>query len=334
MWPAAVVLAVLGVAAVVMVEVVRADYHLLGGEMSVQSSTYMNGTLQFDTTKPGSPYGRDTEFLAIHVYYDTDSRLHVKIHDLNASDAAAAEWQVPYSLLNIAPDAPPIIPEYVFDYTASPFTFSVRRTFTNELLWDTDSSTAAPIPGGDTQPWLVYSPQYLSITTTLSADSAIYGLGEHITSLRLPLDRTYTLWNRDQGNPRDVNLYGSHPMYLRLDTSSTDPAKMSGHVHGMLMWNSNAMDVTLGQNNMTWRMTGGVLDMFWFMGLTPEDVSQQYTRLVGKPYMPPLWALGFHQCRWGYQVIGDTANVVNQYVANGIPLDTVWNDIGMSHSDK
>jgi alpha-glucosidase (family GH31 glycosyl hydrolase) len=44
---------------------------------------------------------------------------------------------------------------------------------------------------------------------------------------------------------------------------------------------------------------GGVLDIYVFLGPSPEDVIRQYHAVIGPPAMPPFWALGFHQCRCG-----------------------------------
>ena len=43
--------------------------------------------------------------------------------------------------------------------------------------------------------------------------------------------------------------------------------------------------------------------------------------------MPPLWALGWHQSRWGYKTLDDLKNVVKNYDDNRLPLDTLWSDI-------
>lgn len=59
------------------------------------------------------------------------------------------------------------------------------------------------------------------------------------------------------------------------------------------------MDVALNATSLTYRVIGGVLDLFFFAGPTPLAVTQQYHALIGRPKMPPYWGLGWHQCRWG-----------------------------------
>jgi len=63
-----------------------------------------------------------------------------------------------------------------------------------------------------------------------------------------------------------------------------------------------------------------VLDFFVFLGPTPGNVIAQYTELVGYPRLPPLWSLGFHQCRWGYKTANETRLVVENYTSNQLPV--------------
>ena len=42
---------------------------------------------------------------------------------------------------------------------------------------------------------------------------------------------------------------------------------------------------------------GGVLDMYFFLGPTPEETTQQFTEVIGRHSTPAYWNLGFHLCR-------------------------------------
>jgi alpha-glucosidase (family GH31 glycosyl hydrolase) len=40
--------------------------------------------------------------------------------------------------------------------------------------------------------------------------------------------------------------------------------------------------------------TGGIGDMYFFTGKTPNDVTIAYHKIVGEPVVTPQWALGWH----------------------------------------
>lgn len=120
-----------------------------------------------------------------------------------------------------------------------------------------------------------------------------------------------------------VNVYGSHPFALVVAPD--------GAAHGLLLLNSNGMDVTLEAGRLTFRRgawpprlhpgrlgmrlwvptvdppprpcptlrraIGGVMDLYLFAGPSPASVIRQYHEVIGRPAMPPRWALGFHQCK-------------------------------------
>lgn len=71
---------------------------------------------------------------------------------------------------------------------------------------------------------------------------------------------------------------------------------------------------------LTVRSIGGVFDMYILMGPTPADVVMQYSQIVGKPFMPPYWSLGFHLCRFGYKTLAETKRIWNRTRAAGIPF--------------
>ena len=57
------------------------------------------------------------------------------------------------------------------------------------------------------------------------------------------------------------------------------------------------------------------------------DVVRRYTDLTGKPPMPPLWALGYQQSRWGYSSDAEVRGIAARLRGDRIPADVIWMDI-------
>ncbi|GMH84394.1 hypothetical protein TL16_g09911 [Triparma laevis f. inornata] len=89
------------------------------------------------------------------------------------------------------------------------------------------------------------------------------------------------------------------------------------------------MDVNYSSSgdSLTFATLGGVIDLFTFTGPTPKEVVKQYQEIIGTPTLQPYWALGFHQCRYGYSKLQDAKDVVQGYKDASIPLDIAWLDI-------
>ncbi|KAG9036520.1 hypothetical protein FRB95_008575 [Tulasnella sp. JGI-2019a] len=251
-------------------------------------------------------YGPDLQKLNLAVTYENENRIHVKITDANSQ-----RYEVPTSVFTRPTISSSITgnnADIKFTYTSSPFTFKISRSSTGEVLFD--SSAGA----------LVFEPQYLRLKTKLPSQANIYGLGEHSDPFRLdPTNTTRTFWNRDAyGIPQGAPLYGTHPVYFEHRTTGT---------HGVLFMTSNGMDVNLANGSLGYNAIGGVFDFYFFAGPTPVNVAQQYAALVGLPAEVPYWGLGFHQCRYGYTDYVDVSQVITNYSAAGIPLETMWTDI-------
>jgi len=86
--------------------------------------------------------------------------------------------------------------------------------------------------------------------------------------------------------PCDCALPSHAPLHnqgvLRADGSS----------HGVLLLNSNGMEIVPGPDSLSFRAIGGVLDFYIFAGPTPAAVLEQLTAVVGRPYLPPYWSMG------------------------------------------
>jgi hypothetical protein len=210
--------------------------------------------------------------------------------------------------------------------SASPhFGFTVVRETDNRVLFDS-VPPAFNTTLYDNQLFrdLVFKDRYLEISTRMPDAYDIYGLGERVHEYRLfTNDQTYSHLAMDRFTPYQRNLYGVHPFYLHMHPD--------GSAHGVYLNNNHGLDVLLSDTKLTYRVMGGELDFFFFTGPTPEQVIQQYHQVIGYPALPPYWALGFHQCRWGYENIQALQEVVAQYKANRIPLDTIWSGMSTIH---
>ncbi|KAL3636091.1 NAD(P)H-dependent D-xylose reductase (XR) [Castilleja foliolosa] len=197
-----------------------------------------------------------------------------------------------------------------------PFTFSVKRKSDGQILFDSGSD---PKYGG-----LVFKDQYLELSTKLPKDASIYGLGENSQpqGIKLRPNDPYTLYTADiSAINLNVDLYGSHPVYMDLRRVGGE-----AYAHAVLLLNSNGMDVFYRGDSLTYKVIGGIFDLFFFSGPTPLAVVDQYTEFIGRPAAMPYWAFGFHQCRWGYHNLSVVEEVVESYKTARIPLDVIWND--------
>lgn len=255
-------------------------------------------------------YGADIETLKMTADFETDTRLHVKIFDPNVK-----RWEVPETLI----PRPKVSgsyeksAQYRFGFDSSPFGFYVSRVDNGQVIFNSSASLNNPQFKN-----LVFENQYLEVSTQLPSGANIYGIGEHVHPLRWQEGVTKTLWSADEPNPVNQNLYGGHPFYMEL---------RNGKAHGVFLLNSNGMDVELNPGHLTYKIIGGVLDFYFFLGPTPADVISQYTEVIGRPYMLPYWSLGFHQCKYGYKNLQEVKDVVQGYADAQIPLEAMWIDI-------
>jgi len=172
----------------------------------------------------------------------------------------------------------------------------------------------------------VFERQYLEISKSVAANSAVYGFGEVFGPYKRNSENTsHALWNADNADPVGQNLYGSHPFFIEI---------IDGKAYGFFLKNSHGMQFSIQNGLMTIQAIGGNFDMYFFMGPTMEDVTRQYFKVIGQPALLPYWSLGWHQCRYGYRNIDEVRNVVANYKKNNIPLDTMWIDIDYMENNK
>ncbi len=149
-----------------------------------------------------------------------------------------------------------------------------------------------------------------------------YGLGDKSYNLDLR-GRRFTLWGSDTyGYGKDTDpLYKNIPFYISLQRKVA---------YGIFFDNTfqSFFDFAHERNNVTsfWSM-GGEMNYYFIYGPELLNVTQEYTHLTGKPELPPLWALGFHQCKWSYYPEDKVREITDGFRKNKIPCDAIYLDI-------
>ncbi|NXP60093.1 MGA protein, partial [Chloropsis cyanopogon] len=276
-------------------------------ENADHSSTGIVATLNLDRSKvrANEAYLEPISTLRLEVKYHLNNMLQFKIYDYQNR-----RYEVPVPL-NLPSSPSSSSQDRLYDVTlqTKPFGIQIRRRSTGTVIWNS------------ALPTFTFSDMFIQISTRL-ASQYIYGFGEseHPTFRHNMSWNTWGMFTRDQPPTYKRNSYGFQPFYMALEEDS--------NAHGVLLLNSNAMDVTFQPTPaLTYRTIGGILDFYMVLGPTPELVVQEYTQLIGRPVMPPYWSLGFQLCRYGYANDSEVAQVVEDMKAAQIPQDVQYVDI-------
>ncbi|MEM9109118.1 MAG: TIM-barrel domain-containing protein [Planctomycetota bacterium] len=169
-----------------------------------------------------------------------------------------------------------------------------------------------------------------------------YGLGEKSFGLE-HTGRSTKFWNTDvwADFAGDTFTHGEpDPMYLSIPYLIL---KQDNDYVGVLVNNPDAVFMSMnpkpriaeqadaaGDAEDTRFFIGapdGKPELFIMVGPTLPELTRKLQRLVGKTPLPPLWALGHHQCRWGYAGYEDLDELDEQFRRHKIPNDGLWLDI-------
>jgi len=206
----------------------------------------------------------------------------------------------------------------------------------------------------DTKP---RGPESIGFDISFPGADHVYGIPEHATDLALKQTKgqtdPYRLYNLDVfeyelDNP--MALYGSIPYMLAhrarqttgvfflnsaemwIDVEKPSTSKGFDGVLGRLQeFVTGEPRLTVPQTDTHWIAESGVLDLFVFLGPSPQDIFKQYSSLTGTTSMPPMFSLGYHQCRWNYNDEADVKEVSEKLDEHHIPTDVIWLDI--EHTD-
>uniref|UniRef100_A0A8C9WL76 Glucosidase alpha, neutral C n=1 Tax=Scleropages formosus TaxID=113540 RepID=A0A8C9WL76_SCLFO len=187
-------------------------------------------------------------------------------------------------------------------------------------------------------------PTSVGLDFGLHGFSHVYGLPEHADTLRLKDTsdgEPYRLYNLDvfgYSIHSPLGLYGSVPFLLAHSPDRTVGAFWLNASETLLDTSSVALRTVLifvlPHTNLRWMSESGVIDSFILLGPSPSHTFLQYAELTGYQALPPLFSLGYHQCRWSYDDEADVKAVDAGFDRHAIPYDVIWLDIEHTRQNR
>ena len=160
-----------------------------------------------------------------------------------------------------------------------------------------------------------------SFTYRLAEDDIVYGLGEANRGLN---KRGYCYISDCTDDPEHTedkrSLYGAHNLVV-----------ISGEQNvGLFFDYPSRLVFDIGYTREdTMKVSCEAADLYLYVieGENAYDIVKQFRKLIGRSYIPPKFAFGLGQSRWGYKTKEDFENVAKGYRENQIPLDMIYMDI-------
>jgi alpha-glucosidase len=213
--------------------------------------------------------------------------------------------------------------------TQSTITTATLRVTIRHAPFRVEFATRAgeSLDADDAQRGIALSGKSSRVWKRLRDDESVYGLGEK----NGPLNKrgwklggySFTMWNSDTyGYDASTDpLYVSVPFYMVM---------RRGVAHGIFLDNTHRSNFDIGHQSeglLSFGAEGGELDYYFIYGPSPKEVVARYTALTGRMPLPPLWSLGYHQCRYSYYPESRVRFIADNFRERKIPADTIWLDI-------
>ncbi|KAK6352559.1 hypothetical protein TWF730_009383 [Orbilia blumenaviensis] len=185
----------------------------------------------------------------------------------------------------------------------------------------------------DTKP---RGPEAVGMDISFPGYDHVFGIPSHATSLSLKTTRggegayeePYRLYNADVFEyivDSPMTLYGSIP-FMQAHKKGSSVGVL--WLNAAETWVDVVKEKEKTKNTKThWVSESGQLDVWVFLGPTPQTLYKAYGELTGFTKMPPSFAIAYHQCRWNYVSEDDVKDVDKKFDKHDIPYDVIWLDI-------
>ena len=161
----------------------------------------------------------------------------------------------------------------------------------------------------------------IELTFPLSPDDIIYGLGEQLGGINKRGRKYRSFCSDDPCHTEDKEaLYGAHNFFV---LSGKENIGIFIDFPGEIHWDMGFSK----EDEISIVITGTDADIYEISGESEMEIVREFRDLIGKSYLPPMWAFGYQQSRWSYPNKEQIDRIVKGYEDADIPLDTVYLDI-------
>lgn len=184
------------------------------------------------------------------------------------------------------------------------------RTRSGEVISEDAATRPAAFDGTAFQVW-----------KRMPEDENYFGLGEKAHGLN-HRNQALTMWNTDAFGWQESTdpIYKSIPFFMGL---------RKGKAYGIYLDNTWRTHFDFGKASRDMYSFGsdaGPLDYYFFYGPHPKKVVENFTALIGRSPLPPLWTLGFQQCRYSYYPEARVREIARNFRERKIPADVIYLD--------
>lgn len=153
-------------------------------------------------------------------------------------------------------------------------------------------------------------------------DEAFYGLGDKAGPMNRR-NRAFTMWNTDEFGWQESSdpLYKDIPFFIGVRKTTA---------YGLFFDNTWRSSFDFGKearDYFSFGADGGEINYYFIAGPDPKKIVQEYTALVGRTPLPPLWSLGYQQSRYSYYPEARAYEIVKRLKDDKIPCDAIYFDI-------
>lgn len=167
----------------------------------------------------------------------------------------------------------------------------------------------------------VTNEEKLIFTYQMDPQDVVYGLGENINGIN---KRNFTYISRCMDGSRHTedrnSLYAAHNFML---IKGKETFGVFFDVAGIISFDVGETDI----DKLIVTSDDQDLDVYIIDGTSMQDIVTQFRAMIGRSYIPPKWAFGYHQSRWFYKTEDDFREIAKKYQEAKIPLDAIYMDI-------